>query len=120
MYYGSKLLTMVRTSIRFILILAFAAILVPRCVPQTTAANGQQQTKRLILKDGSFQPVVKYEIQGDNVHYLSAERYEWEDVPSSLVDWDATKKYEADFSQRENSRPCGDSGREGGARERGG
>ena len=35
---------------------------------------------------------------GNRVHYLSAERYEWEDVPSSLIDWDATKKYEADLS----------------------
>ncbi len=54
---------------------------------------GQQLTQRLILKDGSYQSVVKYEVQGDRVHYLSAERYEWEDVPASLIDWDATKKY---------------------------
>jgi hypothetical protein len=32
------------------------------------------------------------------VHYLSAERYEWEDIPSSLIDWEATKKYEADLT----------------------
>jgi hypothetical protein len=60
--------------------------------------QAQQRTLRLILKDGSYQPVVKYEVQGDRVHYLSAERFEWEDIPSSLIDWDATKKYEADFS----------------------
>lgn len=53
----------------------------------------QQATERLILKDGSYQSVAKYELQGDRVHYLSAERYEWEDIPSSLIDWDATKKY---------------------------
>ena len=64
----------------------------------TTSVQAQQKTKRLILKDGSYQSVVKYEIQGNRVHYFSAERYEWEDIPSSMIDWDATRKYEADLS----------------------
>jgi hypothetical protein len=63
-----------------------------------TDAAAQKPTQRIVLKDGSYQSVVKYEIQGDRVHYFSAERYEWEDLPSSLVDWDATKKYEADLA----------------------
>jgi len=75
-------------------LLALAAFAVLRA----GEVHAQQKTKRLILKDGSYQSVVKYEVQGNRVHYLSAERYEWEDIPSSQVDWEATKKYEADLS----------------------
>src|SRR5512147_1799602 len=57
-------------------------------------ARPDDPSHRIILTDGNYQTSGKCEIIGDRVHYMSTERSEWEDLPVSLVDWDATKKYE--------------------------
>ena len=59
--------------------------------------------KRLILKDGTYQSVSKYEVKGERVRYMSSDREEWEELPKDLIDWKATDAFNAGRASTTNT-----------------
>jgi len=58
-------------------------------------------TARLYLKDGTYQIVREYKVEGERVRYYSSERGEWEEIPLEMVD---LKRTESEIKEREASR----------------
>jgi hypothetical protein len=82
---------------------------IPRVAQDADSKPGKEQAaiqvplpkgKKLVLADGTFQLVREYSVQDDRVRYWSVERSAWEEIPSKLVDWDATHKAEAEQSRQ--------------------
>ena len=67
-------------------------ILLPLFAMSLLAANS-----KLYMKDGDFQIVREYTVEGDRVRYYSIERSDWEEIPAELVD---LKRTEAEAAAR--------------------
>src|ERR1700678_897784 len=81
------------------LVASSACLHAQKTLPLKPDVPGMATNHRLILKDGTYQLVRKYEVVGDRVRYISIERSgEWEELPVDLVDWDATRKWERDHA----------------------
>jgi hypothetical protein len=114
---GTKMILSKSILIVFSAILAAMPIAVqdiramPQNVPPTTGAQSAKgeggvpvrlpNGKKLVLADGTFQMVREYSIEGDRVRYWSVERSDWEEIPSKLIDWDATHRAEADQARQD-------------------
>jgi hypothetical protein len=54
--------------------------------------SGLPRGQKLVLKDGTYQMIREYQRDGEHVRYYSVERGDWEELPASFIDWDATAK----------------------------
>ena len=80
---------------RFGLAAALQETHTPMAEQDTGSVADEPGRTRLYLNDGSFQVVLSYRVEGDNVLYRSAERAGAEEViPLRLVDLNATRTWE--------------------------
>ncbi|MDE3197635.1 MAG: hypothetical protein KGN84_14900 [Acidobacteriota bacterium] len=56
------------------------------CIFLATAASMMAANFKLYLKDGSYQLVREYKVEGDKLSYYSIDRGDWEEIPVSMVD----------------------------------
>ena len=71
----------------------------PMDVPDPTQTSTPQHRQRLILKDGTYQIVLSYQVVGKIVRYQSAERGgDTEELPLALVDLRATEGWQREHS----------------------
>jgi len=68
----------------------------PKTEQNQTSAATLPRGKKLVLKDGTYQIVREYQKTGERVRYYSLERGDWEELPASMVDWEATAKAEGE------------------------
>ena len=62
--------------------------------------SAQAAAFKLYLRDGTYQVVREYKVEGDRVHYYSTERSDWEDIPLDMVD---LKKTEGEIKAQEEA-----------------
>jgi len=92
---SSNLLRLLPTSRGWLVLLLLSVLAAPRVACAAI---------KLCMKDGTYQMVASYEVQGDRVRYFSVERSDWEEVPTSLVDFDATKRAQVETKSTEKKR----------------
>ena len=80
-------------------------LLPPSKIPAvpTTSPRRFPKARSSFSRTAHFQIAREYSIVGDRVRYWSVERAEWEEIPADLVDWDATKKAEAEQEQQDRA-----------------